>query len=151
MHDKLQAQLAQCEFAVTKSQLSSQMIASELENYEKLSHVIEKGVDNAKDHIESSKLELKHAKTIRKNRMEYDLLAKVINEQPDRKQTEEKLAKLKKELSSLEQSKEQVEKKIDLRRKQFHVLISSIQQLQALLEEKDSDDVLNISVEDEDM
>lgn len=150
MHDRLQSQLAQCEFAVTKSQLSSRMMASELENYEQLSHVIEKGINSAKLHIESSKAELKHAKTIRKNRMEYDVLAKVINEQPDRKQTEEKLKKLKRELSHLEESKEQLEKKLELRRKQFHVLISSIQQLQSLLEENDSDDSM-ISLDDEDM
>jgi THO complex subunit 7 len=41
---------------------------------------------------------------VRKNRIEYDVLAKVINEQPDRKETDEKLSQLRKELNLLEVS-----------------------------------------------
>jgi len=147
IHDRMLAQLAQCEFAVTKSQLSSQMMAAELENYEKLSHTIEKGISDAKLHIEDTKVNLKRTKTIRRNKIEYDVLAKVINEQPDRKETEEKLDKCKKELASLDATKDQLEKRLELRRKQFHVLITSIHQLQALLDEGDTDD-MNLSLED---
>ena len=98
------AQLAQCEFAVAKSRHSAAMSAAELQNYENLSQQIEKGIEEAKRDIESTKLEFQHAKTVRKNRIEYDVLAKVINEQPDRKETDEKLSQLRKELGSLEVS-----------------------------------------------
>jgi THO complex subunit 7 len=98
------AQLAQCEFAVMKSRLSALMSAAELQNYENLSQQIETGIEAAKRDIESTKLEFQDAKTVRKNRIEYDVLAKVINKQPDRKETDEKLSQLRKELGSLEVS-----------------------------------------------
>lgn len=98
------AQLAQCEFAVTKSRLSASMSAAELQNYKNLSLLIETGIEAAKQDIESTKLDFQEAKTVRKNRIEYDVLAKVINEQPDRKETDEKLSQLRKELNSLEVS-----------------------------------------------
>lgn len=102
LHDRMLAQLAQCEFAVTKSRLSALMSAAELQNYENLSRQIETGIEAAKQDIESTKFEFQDAKTVRKNRIEYDVLAKVINEQPDRKETDEKLSQLRKELGSLE-------------------------------------------------
>lgn len=140
------AQLAQCEFAVTKSQLGSDMMAAELKSYESLSKILEKGIEIAKGNIEKSKADLAQAKTVRKNRIEYDVLAKVISEQPDRKETLERLGTLKTELSSLVATKQQLESRLSLRKKQFHVLVTSIHQLQALLDEPEdlesiSDDV----------
>lgn len=140
------AQLAQCEFAVTKSQLASNMMGAELEIYENLSKILETGIEAAKQNIEKSKADLIQAKTVRKNRIEYDVLAKVISEQPDRKETLERLSTLKNELASLDATKQQLEGRLSLRKKQFHVLVSSIHQLQALLDEPDdmesvSDDV----------
>lgn len=145
-HDRMLAQLAQCEFAVTKSQLGSEMMAAELKSYEAMSKVLEKSIEVAKSNIEKSKADLAQAKTVRKNRIEYDVLAKVISEQPDRKETLERLGTLKTELATLESSKQQLESRLALRKKQFHVLVTSIHQLQALLDEPDdtesvSDDV----------
>ncbi|KAG7299121.1 hypothetical protein JYU34_017633 [Plutella xylostella] len=146
-HDRMLAQLAQCEFAVTKSQLASEMMAAELKSYEALSHILETGIEAAKGNIEKSKADLAQAKVVRKNRIEYDVLAKVISEQPDRKQTNEKLSTLKTELASLETSKQQLEGRLSLRKKQFHVLVTSIHQLQALLDEPEDVDSVSDDVE----
>lgn len=136
-HDRMLAQLAQCEFAVTKSQLGSEMMAAELKSYEALSKILESGIEVAKENIQKSKIDLAQAKTVRKNRIEYDVLAKVISEQPDRKETSERLSTLKTELANLETTKQQLESRLALRKKQFHVLVTSIHQLQALLDELD--------------
>ncbi|XP_014359274.2 THO complex subunit 7 homolog [Papilio machaon] len=151
-HDRMLAQLAQCEFAVTKSQLGASMMAAELKSYESLSKILENGIEVAKNNIEKSKADLAQAKTVRKNRIEYDVLAKVISEQPDRKETLERLATLKKELSSLEASKQQLESRLALRKKQFHVLVTSIHQLQAILDDSDEIDCLSddVDMKDED-
>ncbi|KAM3958448.1 THO complex subunit 7 [Aphomia sociella] len=146
-HDRMLAQLAQCEFAVTKSQLASDMMAAELNSYESLSKILETGIEVAKKNIEKSKADLAQAKTVRKNRIEYDVLAKVISEQPDRKETLERLSTLKTELSSLEATKQQVESRLALRKKQFHVLVTSIHQLQALLDEPDDGDSVSDDIE----
>ncbi|XP_059057355.1 THO complex subunit 7 homolog [Achroia grisella] len=150
-HDRMLAQLAQCEFAVTKSQLASDMMAAELNSYESLSKILETGIEVAKKNIEKSKADLAQAKTVRKNRIEYDVLAKVISEQPDRKETLERLGTLKTELSGLEATKQQVESRLSLRKKQFHVLVTSIHQLQALLDEPDDVDSVSDDVEMKDV
>ncbi|GBP28450.1 THO complex subunit 7 homolog [Eumeta japonica] len=146
-HDRMLAQLAQCEFAVTKSQLASKMMSAELKSYEALSKILETGIEAAKNNIEKSKLDLAEAKTVRKNRIEYDVLAKVISEQPDRKETMDRLNALKTELTVLEATKQELESRLSLRKKQFHVLVTSIHQLQALLEESDNVSVIADDVE----
>ncbi|KAJ2951158.1 hypothetical protein O0L34_g5550 [Tuta absoluta] len=146
-HDRMLAQLAQCEFAVTKSQLASEMMSAELKSYEALSQILETGIEVAKGNIEKSKADLAQAKTVRKNRIEYDVLAKVISEQPDRKETLDRLGTLKTELSNLESTKQQLESRLGQRKKQFHVLVTSIHQLQALLDEPDDTESVSDDVE----
>ena len=48
---------------------------------------IDEDLKNAVVKIEDCKKELEKAKVIRKNRQEYDALAKIINEHPDRQAT----------------------------------------------------------------
>lgn len=74
------------------------------------------------------------SKTNTKNRQEYDALAKVIQHHPDRHETLKELESLGKELEHLSHIKESVEDKLELRRKQFHVLLSTIHELQQTLE-----------------
>ncbi|KAK0090223.1 hypothetical protein PV325_002293 [Microctonus aethiopoides] len=139
LHERMLSQLAQCEYAQKKSKLVSIMSQDELNNYEVLSKQIEVEIEEAKKDIEKTKAELQEAKQIRKNRMEYDVLAKIINEQPDRKETNIKLTTLEQELGFLKEKSEQLEQKLEMRRKQFHVLISSIHSLQATLDESDEE------------
>lgn len=148
-HDRMLALLAQCDFALSKAYLTSTMSAEELQNYEDWSKKIELDIATAKQNIEKTKRELKNARTIRTNRIEYDLLAKVINEQPDRKKTNEELAQLKEDLRALHTTREQLEKKLEMRRKQFHVMLSSMHQLQTLLDESDAE-MMDVSLDDVD-
>lgn len=101
LHERMLSQLAQCEFAQKKSRLVSNMSQEELQSYEQLSKEIEVQIEKAKEDIEKTKVELQDAKRVRKNRIEYDVLAKVISEQPDRLDTDMKLATLRQELDSL--------------------------------------------------
>lgn len=157
----MQAQLAQCEFAVTKSDLCSRMMKQEMKNYELLSEKTRlvllihtsrlnvcsthsflspsESIELAKIQIEQSKLNLVLAKKIRRNRMEYDVLAKVIQQQPDRKNTSNKLATLSKELEELECTRKQLQERLEIRRKEFTVLMHSIQSLQQKLAEESED------------
>jgi len=150
--DKMFSQLSLSEYAFTKSRIVANTSSAELQNYENLLQQISKDIEKAKKEIEEKKLKFKEAKTVRKNRAEYEVLANVINEQPDRKQTDEKLSQLKKELNLLEEKSQKLNEQLELRRKQFHVLIASIHQLEALLEssERLSNDNLDV-FDDEDM
>lgn len=135
VYNRMLAQLAQCEFTVLKSHYTSTMTKSELNNYEDISKTIDSGIEQAKTQIEQSKENLVLAKKIRKNRMEYDVLAKIINQQPDRKKTTEKLQILKQELSQLEDNRRQLERKLSIRRNEFTVLMRSIKELQTKLDD----------------
>ncbi|CAD6223003.1 GSCOCG00005345001-RA-CDS [Cotesia congregata] len=146
LHERILASLAQCEFAQKKSHFMSAMSQDELKNYKKLYDDIGTEIEQAKQDIETTKAELQEAKQIRKNRIEYDVLAKVINEQPDRKETNLKLETLNKELGFLKEKSEQLEHKLEMRRKQFHVLISSIHSLQEMLDESD-EEIMDVSLE----
>lgn len=93
-----------------------------------------------KQQIEESKERLVLAKKIRKNRMEYDVLAKIISQQPDRRKTTEKLELLKKDLNELSSTRRQLETKMEVRKNEFSVLMRSIKELQDKLEDFTDED-----------
>uniref|UniRef100_U5EWJ7 Putative mrna processing n=1 Tax=Corethrella appendiculata TaxID=1370023 RepID=U5EWJ7_9DIPT len=153
IQDRMLAQLAQCEFAMKKSDFSANMMKQELKNYSAISETIETGIELAKQQIEQSKESLILAKKIRKNRMEYDVLAKIIQQQPDRKNTINELETLKNDLNQLEEKRKDLDNKLEMKKKEFTVLMRSIMELQNKLE---LEDVVNgelsneQSVDDED-
>ncbi|EFX75155.1 hypothetical protein DAPPUDRAFT_323695 [Daphnia pulex] len=59
-----------------------------------ISHDIEEGIVSDQKDIEATKKELQEARQIRRNKMEYGALAAIIQAQPDRKSTQEKLSLL---------------------------------------------------------
>lgn len=145
------AQLTQCEFAVKKSQLSSKMISQELESYASTCQSIKANIETVKSQLNIALDDLKKAKTVRKNKMEYDILAKVIKEQPDRKETDNRLKELQNELFALEEKSKQLEKKLDMRRKEFYVLISSANQLRELLDSSENEENMDTSLDIDDL
>ncbi|KAK2146538.1 hypothetical protein LSH36_601g01024 [Paralvinella palmiformis] len=134
-YQRMFSTLAQCEFSMEKSYLVHQMNIEEQNKYEELQSEIDKNINLAIEKIAACKCELHKAKRIRRNRQEYDALAKVIEQHPDRQQTHSQLEELDRELKSMKDTKESLQKKLDLRRKQFHVLVTAIYELQRLLEE----------------
>ena len=70
--------------------------------------------------------------------MEYDALAAIIQTQPDRKTNQEKLSLLRQELEASESECHKLEMKLELRRKNFHLLVSTLQGLQQLLTEDET-------------
>lgn len=156
-------QLAQCEYTVRKSHFCRRMIEDEMSNYKSISKAIDSGIEQAKQQIEHSKEGLAVAKKVRNNKMEYDLLAKVIKQQPDRKEMTAKLDALKKELEDLKESRRKLERQMENRCNNFTVLIRAINELQKKLdtggdaEDSDSSGILNdndievMSVDDDGM
>ncbi|ESO91416.1 hypothetical protein LOTGIDRAFT_209758 [Lottia gigantea] len=141
VYQRILSTLSQCEYTVEKSTRVYHMNKEEQENYEKLSQRIEKKIEEATEKIAECKVELQQAKRIRKNRQEYDALAKVINQHPDRQETWKQLQSLDEELKTFTDRKQKLEEKLDLRRKQFLVLITAIHELQAILDEDDHEEM----------
>uniref|UniRef100_A0AAQ4PIW4 THO complex 7 n=1 Tax=Gasterosteus aculeatus aculeatus TaxID=481459 RepID=A0AAQ4PIW4_GASAC len=139
-YQRMMGILAQCEFSMGKTLMVYDMNLREMENYEKIYTNIEQNITSAHDKIAECKKEIQRAKRIRKNRQEYDALAKVIQQHPDRHETLKQLEALDKELQQLSHIKENVDAKLELRKKQFHVLLSTIQELQQTLENDEKSD-----------
>merc|ERR1711970_1460631 len=66
-------------------------------------------------------------------------LAKVIMNHSDRETSEARLEQVKAEQRQLEEKQIKLEDKLDIRKKQFHVLVSTIHQLQDLLAEDEDE------------
>ena len=78
------------------------MNSLELDKYHLLSERIQSEIATTQEEIEKVKASLITAQQVRKNKMEYDALAKVISQEKDRKETQQELKCLQKELSSLQ-------------------------------------------------
>jgi len=145
---RLMASIAQCEWSENKSKLVQNMNRTEAKNYEKLYEKIKLEISQAEEQIRQTKEDLVEARKVRRNRMEYDALAKVINKNPDRLTQGKKIDDVKAELDDLKTAEDALEAKLESRKKQFHVLVQSIHNLQALLDE-DNDTAFHTRIKDE--
>lgn len=137
MYQRMLGQLAGLEYNMAKSRLVTGMNMMEEANYEDLEKKITEGIEEARKDIEETKIELEEAKQIRKNRLAYDELGKVILEHPDRESSLSRIENIKQEQEQLRSKEKALEQKLEQRRKQFHLLISTIHQLQSLISEED--------------
>ncbi|XP_050534639.1 THO complex subunit 7 homolog [Daktulosphaira vitifoliae] len=151
--EKMLVHLNLCEHAMKKSQAVSRMNAEEINIYDNMSNEIDHNIENTKYEIQLAKEELRKAKTIRRNRMEYDVLAKLIIQHPPRTETAKRLDDLKDELQALKMTKNELNQKLDKRKKQLHVLMSTLNDLTDILDENGSisEDMSYETFDDEDL
>lgn len=146
----LASQLALSEFAVLKSDLSEQMIDSELKNYKKISDNIEEKIEQVKEDIEAYKTQLVTAKEIRRNKLEYSSLARLIKEQPDRKEIIEKHQSLMAELQKQIEEYQKINKALENRSKNFACFMILVNELLRQDDQKDLTDTESMGEEDDD-
>ncbi|XP_015904902.1 THO complex subunit 7 homolog [Parasteatoda tepidariorum] len=136
-YENLLASLSTCELLMVKSHRAQVANEAEIENYKQLEDEIGKNISEVKDTIVQKKLDLQQAKKIREHKQQYDALARIIAQQPDRKETEAKLKALNEEIESLAVSKMNLEKKLDKRHKELQVLLGAAYELQKFVEKND--------------
>lgn len=144
--DKLLTQLGSIEHSSMKWKTIVGMNQDEINNYLSLREETSVNVDDACLAMDGAKKNLEEARQVRRNRLEYDALARLIKEHPPRSDTANKLAELRQELSSLKSNRDQLEERLSLRRKQLHVLVTALHQLQATL--SDSNTQVNGNTQD---
>lgn len=126
----------QSELAMAKSVQTIKMITHELDNYETIYRSIEKAIANAKDKLNTCKLELADAQRVRRNKLDYDSVASIIEKHPSTQDTQTKLNLLEGEIESLLKINAQIEGKLEKRRRQFQLLLSASHQLQGVLDDE---------------
>merc|ERR1712126_124327 len=67
------------------------------------------------------------------------VVTRVIQSHPDRDSSTSRLETVREELGQLEEREKQLQEKLELRKKQFHLLVSSIHQMQDLLAEAEDE------------
>ncbi|XP_063592139.1 THO complex subunit 7 homolog [Penaeus indicus] len=102
--DRLLTQLASIEHSSLKWKAIVGMNQEEIKHYELLRDETSRSVEDAYVAIGIAKQELEEARQVRRNRLEYDALARLIKEHPPRSDTANKLAHLTQHLHSLKAS-----------------------------------------------
>lgn len=144
LYEQLIANLAHAEFGFLRNQFILDMNKAEQENYEILYQKINNEIEKAKKKIVENKIELQEARKIRKNRQEYDVLARQILNYPDRLEMQNTIKNLEAKVENLKKAEYDYDRKIDLRRKQFSVVLQSLSSLKNLIEtDTNVDEYLN--------
>ncbi|CEG46484.1 tho complex subunit 7 homolog [Plasmopara halstedii] len=140
-------ELEQLQFEANKTEIWNFTCDRELEEYETLNSEIDTSIAKAAKDIEDLQVKIRAEKTVRAYKEEYESIAKVINKLPSRKEIETEIEKQKKILSDVSMAIEAVDGRLDLRTKQFALLMNTIQNLKATLNE---DAVLDEEMQEED-
>ncbi|GAB9471908.1 Tho complex subunit [Globisporangium polare] len=153
--DALFWDMEQMEFEANKTDILSFTSQRELEAYETLNAEIDASIDKVSKEIEELKTKVHVEKTVRAYKEEYESIARVINELPSRKEIAAEIAVEEKRSSEAVDTIKAVDSKLDLRNKQFSLLMSTIQNLKATLDEdvemEEEEQLKLAEADDEDM
>ncbi|KAF4316759.1 hypothetical protein BBO99_00007331 [Phytophthora kernoviae] len=147
-------EMEQLEFEANKTKIWNYTCDRELEEYETLNSEIDESISKAMKEIEELKMKVHIEKTVRAYKEEYESIARVINELPSRKDITAEIAVQNKRLEEATSAIEAVDSKLDLRTKQFALLMNTIQNLKATLDEDtqmEEDEEKQRADEDEEM
>ena len=97
------------EFEVGKAKRMARANVRELEAYSKKQEDVETKIQSSSEHISQLKVDLAAAKTERRHREEYDMIARKILELPSRGETTNNMAKLRQEIADLEAENERLD------------------------------------------
>ncbi|GMF66203.1 unnamed protein product [Phytophthora lilii] len=133
--DALFWEMEQLELEANKTDIWNYTCDRELEEYETLNAEIDTSIAKVLAEIGQLKVKVHVEKTVRAYKEEYESIARVINELPSRKEIEAQIEAQNKRLEDATAAIEAVDSKLDLRTKQFALLMNTIQNLKATLDE----------------
>lgn len=107
----------------------------EKENFNELKDEINRQITQALADIEDLKKQLEESKIERRHKEECEAIRKLIATQPPRSATEKVIAELEKEIAALEAENTAGSRLLELRKKQFALLLHVVDELQSTIEE----------------
>ncbi|KAN0018326.1 hypothetical protein ACTFIU_010942 [Dictyostelium citrinum] len=123
------------ELSVQKAQTISETCSDETLYYQQLSKQREIEIENEKKEIAILKETLDYEKKQRQYKEQYLALYKAINEKPSTEQTEKEIEKAQKELNEITNQTNKTTSKLELRTKQFQLLLHTLNELEKNLDE----------------
>jgi THO complex subunit 7 len=129
-------ELSSFEIPLTKTKAVIDANLREKDNFNELSDEINKQIVQARTDIEDLKKQLEEAKIERVHKEECEAIRKLIATQPPRSETQKTITDLEKEIASLEAENTAGSRLLELRRKQFALLLHVVDELQTTIEEE---------------
>lgn len=123
---------------VRKVSLGCKAAVSELQYYEVVANKTNQSILQIKKEIEALRRKLNHEKVVRKNREEYEGLAKQAGKRSPALVTKRKLEQVHSDIKELEIDRRNTNERIEMRRKQFQGLMQNIFDLKNSLDEEDT-------------
>lgn len=129
-------ELTTFEIPLLKSKAVIDANLREKENFNELKDEITSQIHEVQEEIEELKKQLEASKIERQHKEECEAIRKLIAMQPPRAETEKMIAELEKEIAALEAEDAATSRLLDLRKKQFALLLHLVDELQATIEEE---------------
>ncbi|KAL2613043.1 hypothetical protein R1flu_024735 [Riccia fluitans] len=108
----------------------------EQESFKRLQADLSKQITQAQADIEDLKVQLEEGKIERQHKEECEAIRRLIGAQPPRSETQKALNELEKELLILEAENTAAARTLDIRRKQFSLLLHVVDDLQSTIEDE---------------
>lgn len=124
------------ELPLLKSQAVIDANLREKGNFDELKEEINRKIVETQDDIEDLKKQLEESKIERKHKEECETIRKLIATQPPRSETQKLITELEKEIASLEAENTASSRTLELRKKQFALLLHVVDELQNTIEEE---------------
>ncbi|XP_052210086.1 THO complex subunit 7A-like [Diospyros lotus] len=128
-------ELTTFELPLLKSQAVMDANLREKENFNELKDEINRQILQAQAEIEDLKKQLEESKIERQHKEECEAIRRLISMQPPRSQTQKILTELEKEIAMLEAENTAGSRTLELRKKQFALLLHVVDELQNTIEE----------------
>ncbi|GMS95231.1 hypothetical protein PENTCL1PPCAC_17406 [Pristionchus entomophagus] len=136
------------ELNADKQRVITEMCTNQVEEYDRLAADIEDQMSSSATSMEAAKKELIAARQIRRNRQEYNLLVKLIEELPSRSETQSKLEDLSDDLNIQQEKQKHLENKLAERRNNMIAFNIIVENLRQLIDEDESE-ITGVNVEDD--
>lgn len=129
-------ELTTFEIPLLKSRAVIDANLREKENFNELKDEITTQILQVQEEIEDLKKQLEASKIERQHKEECEAIRKLIAMQPPRSETEKMIAELEREIAALEADDAASSRMLELRKKQFALLLHVVDELQATIEEE---------------
>lgn len=129
-------EIATFELPLLKSKAVVDANIREKENFNELQEEIQRQISQAQADIEDLKKQLEESKIERQHKEECEAIRKLIALQPPRSETQKIISDLEKEIATLEAENAACVRTLDLRKKQFSLLLHVVDELQNTIEDE---------------
>ena len=138
-YNQLLTEVSRYEFDLQSGAVVQNTCTREMEQYAKIEAEVEDDISKTQRDIEKLKSTLQQERLRRQQKEEYETISRIINTHRPRKQLQKEIAELETRLESLNADAKEASEKVEVRQKQLHLFLSSMQELSSLWKEMEED------------